>query len=256
MRYPLKYDRVKDLIRLYGQYWTPSELDKLGKAVGEAYNKAREKEAMSYREADCTPCAVATTTKTVNIPNAPTRPWATAPFNKEDYYKKECISLDDFETHAMINNVCNPPVVVKQEEKQKEQAMLSTTLLNLEAEQRNYLKRRLEDVNYSKEAELGTKFNMNYVETIKTLADAEDVLKRFTVRKKKFDAEGNAVSGYVCSIKDFFEIEPKVKADKEGFAAASVLLGKAYTDAKDAIIVAPLPDAMKALQDFEAKTIN
>lgn len=121
---------------------------------------------------------------------------------------------------------------------------------NIEVDQRNYLKRRLDTIRSEKDAALTDKFHMEtvYPETKDEIAKA---LKdgAFELIPSFFDKDGK-ISHYYSAQSAIRFTDPL--RDEEGYKTASKFLGATYTAAKDKIVVLPVADGLKTLQEFEA----
>lgn len=122
----------------------------------------------------------------------------------------------------------------------------------IETDQRNYLKRRLDRAEMQKCEDLRTKFHMNFP----TFSKPEDLLAFLkagdgvTVDKTYLNNDGTFL-GYINPLGTLKLSDPL--KDEAGYKAAVKVKDDAYTAAKDQIMIMPLADGLKALQDFEAR---
>lgn len=143
-----------------------------------------------------------------------------------------------------------PPKCCKNIPKEKEDNMD----YSMEIDQRNHLKRRLDSVLTTKKEALREKFKMDNLYP-KTADELKERLAngKYTLNKTylRTDDDGNLrypPQYYLTNILEFTNPD----RDEAGYDAAKALLDKVFTAAKDNIIVLPLTDGLKALQDFEA----
>lgn len=122
---------------------------------------------------------------------------------------------------------------------------------NMEVDQRNHLKRRLEVVRNDKSADIRVKYHIDDQHPAQTKEEIINAFKagEFDLPGYLFGRDGKLAEGYVPQA--WLKAPTK---DTDGYNAAEKLLGAAYTEAKDLIIVAPLADGLKALNAFEAAT--
>lgn len=125
----------------------------------------------------------------------------------------------------------------------------------IETAQRQHLQSRLRDVREAHSSAMRDKYNMNPVRSPKTLEELTAALAKghYTLNKDMFTADGR-FTGWTSSRDAIIWTNPDKPEDKAGYDAAKALLGKAYTAAKDVIIVKSLDDGLKALNDFETAT--
>jgi hypothetical protein len=142
---------------------------------------------------------------------------------------------------------------------QKKENNMSTANINVtattavdttEKDQRRYLTDRLYNVRAEKRAEAFEKFNMDTLK-LKTVDEVNAALKDGTIIFDKDNASADGRIGWFCTSM-LSVVNPK--RDEAGYKAADALLGKAYTDAKDKIIVLPVEKGLEALNAFEAQT--
>jgi hypothetical protein len=142
---------------------------------------------------------------------------------------------------------------------QKKENNMSTSNINVtattavdttERDQRRYLTDRLYNVKAEKRAEAFEKFNMGTLK-LKTVDEVNAALKDGTIIFDKDNASEDGRIGWFCTSM-LSVVNPK--RDEAGYQAADALLGKAYTDAKDKIIVLPVEKGLEALNAFEAQT--
>lgn len=145
----------------------------------------------------------------------------------------------------------------KQEENemgyQNNAAIAAINIPSEDAKQRDYLKSRLYDIETSKIKDLRVKFNMDAPKGPKTMLDLIDRIKndKFTLPEDEWSKTYKHYSTRDVLDNMDWRTTP---ADKDGFASAEKLLGKAYTDAKDAIMIQEPTEGLKALQAFELQT--
>lgn len=142
------------------------------------------------------------------------------------------------------------------QEKETTMAYGDLTTTNLETQQRNYLKRRLDEVFYTKKADLRTKFNIDFNASPKTKDELQRKLTagEFELKTNYFDADGKPNYCYGSMLDAVRWIDPARKEDRDGYDAAKEALNKVFTAAKDVAMMKSLDDGLKALQDFEAAT--
>lgn len=176
---------------------------------------------------------------------------------EETYSKKWTINMNYSTTALPINfdnlpcQPCEAPYIAKSCKTGRISNTAKEEVMNIsysaEQEARRHLVRRTDDVYYAKDASLYDTFNVNNVRP-KNAKQAKDWLAR---------------GGFVITSEDDESYHfnsawqnPDKPRNEEGFKAAQKLLGKAYADVKDAIIVKSPEDGLKALQEFEAQVYN
>jgi hypothetical protein len=166
-------------------------------------------------------------------------------FNVTDFNKAPTVI--DFDTFE------EPKEMLLKWKKPKEEK--ETTMgyeYNMEVDQRNHLKRRLDLVYKDKNVALEKQFFIFEPEGPRTKDELTKCLASggFSINESFFDKKGNLDRWANPQVAISWRTEA-TQADMEGYEAAKKLLDKAYTDTKDAIIVKPLTDGLAALQAFE-----
>jgi len=174
--------------------------------------------------------------------------------------------LDDL-WNDQIQKCSNPPVVaidvpcvpakpmpVCKPYKKENNMGYETTAASIEGTQREHLQTRLRSVKNDKTEALKDTFHMKPV-SLKTEDELIAAMKSGNVRV----AEGykNPEDGKLYYGLSSLRIEAFDPAkDEAGYKAAAELVDKAYTDAKDKVIVLPLEKGLEALNSFESATFH
>jgi hypothetical protein len=124
---------------------------------------------------------------------------------------------------------------------------------NIEVDQRNHLKRRLDNVQREHYSVARKAYHMKGLDVTGLTKDEALALitSSIKLRDGAFNSEGK-VSPYYDVFSAFELIDAKM--DQKGFDAAIKAIDTAYTAAKDTILVLPLAEGLKALQAYEAAT--
>lgn len=150
-------------------------------------------------------------------------------------------------TLSPVNPVCCPSAP-KKKCAQKEETTMD---YNMEVDQRNHLKRRLDRVETDKHGELRTAFHMDASPKSKDAILAALKAGNIEFNNAYFAKDGTL--GECWNANGTFSFVDPDK-DEKGYDAAKKLLHAAFAAAKDKIIVLPLKDGLDALNEFEAAT--
>lgn len=134
-------------------------------------------------------------------------------------------------------------------QKEREDAMPE---YNMEVDQRNHLKRRLDT---AKNKQLETLHTTYHMETIRP-KNKDEILAAFknstlVLNEDYFKADGTLETW--TNWQSAVSLADPAR-DEAGYKTAKAALDTAFTTAKDTVIVMPLADGLAALQKFEAAT--
>lgn len=162
-----------------------------------------------------------------------------------NYLANACVPMSYCTTSAPIQECA-------QEEQSPRRDKENTMDYNMEVDQRNHLKRRLDSVKSTQTTALSTKFHMQAIYP-KTKQELLDALKagNYFVDPDYYNEDGTTRWGHPVS--QTIQIADKDR-DEVGYKVAKTALDKEYIEAKDKIIVLSLTDGLAALNAFEATT--
>lgn len=130
-----------------------------------------------------------------------------------------------------------------------------TGAVNIEATQRNHLLSRLQTARWEKKADAEERYHIHDDEPPATPQEAIDRIKegKFKIKKGKFTDSGEEYFPYGAWEYIKWRSEDK---DEKGFEEFTERLHTAANAVQDIIVVKPLDDGLKALEDFRATTIH
>lgn len=142
----------------------------------------------------------------------------------------------------------------------KKDENMSNSTADLEIQQRNFLKSRIETLEYSKRNALREYFKMDAAFHPKT---KDELIAALLNGGLKFDDAYFTKDGenkYTYSATDLIRyakvVDPKNLPDEEGYKVAREALRKAGENLKDVVTLAPLAEATKAFEDFKSATFH